>query len=242
MAHGTPDWGFGKTATVHVLTEDLAELAARLGSINVYDRAGHVVWWDDFRKGMGAWRSATDGTGAAVALSTTYPKWPPFCLKLTGGSDSSRFAEVYKYFPPQVEGKIGVEVNVNFLTDWDEFYLEMRVDDATIIHTARIRLSSANDKIYYLDSDEAWQELGTLASLINVFGGYHNLKLVADFSTDLFTRLLLNATPYTVSSYSLLTTADPGAPGFRIWMQLVSRSGENDNCNIDGVIVTQNEP
>lgn len=241
MVHGTPDWGFAKQDTVHILSDDLAELAARLGSIHVYDRAGYILWTDDFSKGPGAWYSAVDGTGSSVELSAIYPLWPPYCLKMVAGSNGSRVAEIRRYFAPPVIGKIGIEVAICFLSDFDYFLMEFRLDDDSYIHRARITLDDTNDKVYYTDSDNALQELGGFERHGGIRGGYQHLKLVVDFSTDTYVRLLLDDLSYDLSSYDLRVVGDPSLPALYIKIELYGRDGQNDSCNIDGVIVTQNE-
>jgi hypothetical protein len=241
MPRSYPDWSNVRKEVSFILREDLAELAARLGSIDVFDRRGYVLWWDDFKHGLGAWRTATDGTGASVALSTVYPKWPPFALKLTGGSDGSRIAEAYKYFKLPVAGKIGVEISIDFLTDFDEFYLELRMDDLTTIHRAKIKIDGSLGTLHYLDSDNDYQELGDVLGLVDAYGGYHNLKLVVDFSVDEYVRVILDRTAYDLTDVASYTAGDPSSPFMRLHTQLVSRDGENDECQIDGVIVTQDE-
>ena len=63
MARSGPDWGLrGGKATVFPLT-DMAELAARLRSIDVYDRAGDVIALDDFQSGIDQWEHSGSGSG-----------------------------------------------------------------------------------------------------------------------------------------------------------------------------------
>ena len=72
MAHGAPDW-FGTTpqGMVHRVA-DLAELAARLGSPDVFDRRGNVLFMDSFENGQNNWSH-----GALVGVSNYFNwRWP----------------------------------------------------------------------------------------------------------------------------------------------------------------------
>lgn len=242
MAHGTPDWGHGKQITTYALVDDLAELAARLGSIVVYDRRGDVIVLDDFSKGLEAWNLTTSGTGAAAVLETTYPRFPPFCVRLTGGSTTGWSASMYRYFSPLVLGGLGVEVSVAFLTEFDRFDLNLWYRDGTTLYRCDIRLDDVNDEIQYLNSSGAYTKLADLPALWTTVGAYHSIKLVGDFSTEKYVRLLLDLTEYDPSAYALYSVAQTGYPFVYLAFGLTSRDGQNDNCRVDGVIMTQNEP
>ncbi len=241
MAHGTPDWGFGKQDIVHVLSEDLAELAARLGSIHIYDRRGYILWTDDFNHGPFAWRTRKDGTDASVELTTSYPKWPPYCLNLVAGKDGSRFAEVIKYLPPIASDTIGVEMAIAFQSSFDKLRIVIELHDATQIHRGRIEINDTDQKIYYLDENNDNQELGDLPNLYEAYSAYYNLKLVVNLSTNHYLRFLFGSASYDLSAYPLRVEGDPSDPHINITTTLYARSGQNDSCNLDGVIITQNE-
>jgi len=242
MAHGTPDWGHSKAVTIYPLTDDLAELAARLGSIHIYDRRGNVIWLSDFADGLGPWEILELGTGAAVALETTLPKWPPNCVRLTGGSDDGEEARITNHLNPQTLGKLGLEVSVAFITTFNYFRMRLTYYDGTAHHQAAIELNDTDDKIYYLDENGIYVELDDLPDVVASAGLYHTLKLVADFSTDQYVRFLMNQNSYDLSAYSFYEAAIVDTASLRVELILCSREGENDYCHVDGVVVTQNEP
>lgn len=242
MSHGTPDWGHAKGKVSHALTDDLAELAARLGSIHTYDRRGDVIWWDDFSNGLEAWDQITGGTGAEIVSSTTFPMWPPNCAKLTGGSSSTWAAVMYYYQGLPILQRLGWEVAVNFASDWDVFYIGLTMYDGSTYNRGAIMLSDADTEVKYLDEAGSYTALGTLPELKSTTGTYHHLKLVVDFEDDKYVRFLLNETEYDLSAYASRSLASTAAPQLRCRVDLRSRDGENDYCNVDGVILTQDEP
>lgn len=242
MAHGTPDWGHSKTTTVYPLVTDLAELAARLGSIDTYDRRGNVSYMDDFTHGKEAWHEITTGSGAAIELSTTAPQWGANHLKLTGGSDSTRLAQVSRYLAVPVLSSVGLEFGVCFPTSWSNFRISIRYDDGTDQHRGGITLSDQADKIYYLDDAGANQEVDDLIDLISLRNLYHQVKLVVDLSGDTYVRLMLDQTTYDLSDYALYTATSAAEPRLFVWLEVESRAAQNDYVYIDGVIITHNEP
>ncbi len=240
MPHGTPDWG-GLVGDTYILSEDLAELAARIFSINTYDRRGKVVWWDDFRGGMNGWTTATSGTGAAVALSTAHPKWSPFCVKMTAGSDTLRQAYLLRYLGEWGVDAIGFELSVAFPTAFSSFYCGLGLYDGVTHHQAACILSDVNDKIYYNDEDGASQELDDLMLTTPDGVPYITMKLVADFTEDKYVRFMVDRDEYDLSAYSLYAAANTTYRYLLIAARLTGRAGENDYCYVDGVIVTQEE-
>jgi hypothetical protein len=220
----------------------MAELAARLGSIDVYDRRGNVIWMDDFSKGKGAWAEGLYGTGAAIAIDTTYPKWPPFCLKMTGGSDAGRSCQIFNHVAPQVLGPVGLETSVAFFNAFSALRIAIIRYDGTNRYHAQIELNDASDKIYYYDSDGNYTELDDLPDLKDDYGEYHNIKLVTDLSTDTYVRFLLNQTSYDLSDYSMFSEANTEAAKVLVRLYFYSNTGSNAICRVGGVIVTQNEP
>jgi len=241
MPRSYPDWSNVRREVTYILREDLAELAARLGSVNVYDRRGNIVWWDDFGRGMGAWFTATSGTGAAVALSTTYPHWPPFCLALTAGSTGKGYATVIRSLAPLASGRLGAEACVAFPTDWSTFDFFLQVADGTLRYQANITLSLEDQKIYYEDEDSNLVELDDLPDMVSEDGAYHHLKTVANFTDHLWIRFMLDGQSYEIPTVPLQYGTDAGYPHIDLEITLYARSGENDYCLLDGVILTQDE-
>lgn len=242
MPRSYPDWSNVRREVSYILREDLAELAARLGSVDVYDRRGSVVWWDNFAQGIEAWTTATAGTGAAVALSTTTPHWPPFCVRLTAGSTGGRYAGIGRNLAPMVSERIGLEITVGFATLFDVFDLYLihqYVESAT---RSVVRLSYTDQKVYCADENSVFQEIGDLPTILWAEFCYHNLKLVVDFSAGKYVRLLLDDVLYDLSAYGLEVTADVYYDHIDCAFYHYARAGQNDYCLIGSVIVTQDEP
>jgi len=242
MAHGYPDWGHARAVTVHPVVTDLAELAARLYSPVTFDRRGNVVWMDDFTHGKAAWLTIEGGTGSAVTLDTTNPQRGPYCLKLTGGSDDERASTTYRNLNAGVVGKFGLELSVLFATSWDYFRVRMDRRDGTNSYAAEVRLSKTDNEIQYLDSDGNYTSVATLTGVAGALSEYHTVKLVVDFSDNTYMRLIVNQNTYLTDAPAVETSSDVNPAQFYIAMDLISRSGQNDYCYVDGVIFTQNEP
>src|SRR3989304_7205960 len=88
---------------------DQAELAARIGSFNVYDRRGQVIWFDHFQSGIAPWLRFEHGTGAAVLLENGLTYIGGFALKLRAGGAGAGIAGIEHFFAPAEINRWGVE-------------------------------------------------------------------------------------------------------------------------------------
>lgn len=242
MPRGAPDYSNVRAgAPIHRL-DDMAELAARLWSPVTFDRAGRVVWMDDFNSGLDSWVTVTSGTGAEVRLATTYPEFPPFCVLMTAGSNEDKLALLIQYFAPQELSPLGAEISLGFYSNWDYFdYIMYRFDGSTS-YKAAVRLDYTNSKIKVLHSDNAWKDVAALPNLRQGNGVYHKLKFVGDFENNVYDRLILNQTVHDISSYAFYQSASAQGEHFQLHALFTGRAGNNDVVRADGVIITQNEP
>lgn len=242
MAHGTPDWGGLQKATAYPLVGDLGELADRLGAVISRDRAGDVFMVEDFRSGFAAWHKTLSGTGAAAALTTLYPRWGPYCVRLTGGSDGSRYAWLNRFLHPEVLSKWGLEASIAFITHFEAFYLRLDYYDGTNRYQAEVGVRFDTLQATYKDSDGNEADLGAITIHTDTSGHYHVLKMVVDFTTNKYVRFYFDQTEYDLSTYNLYSEASAAAPVILTTHKLYSRTGHNDVCQVDGIILTQDEP
>lgn len=241
MAHGTADWAGRRLETVYTFSGDLAELAVRLSSIVSYDRGGRVRWLDDFNKGIGAWQQETYGTGADIVVSPSYPKSPPFCARLTAGSTDIHAAVISRYVAPHPLTTLGVEASIAFLSRFDHFIANIYYYTGTEYYQAAIQLDDDDRKIKYQDDAAAWQTLDDIPDLALTYGLYHSFKFTVDLENLKYIRCLFNENSYDMSTYGLYTFASTSGPYILVRLYFSGRSGENDICHIDNVILTQDE-
>jgi len=85
MAHGMPDDGNIVYEENLYRSDDLGELAIRLGAPGAYIRSGHVVWQDNFTQGLGQWIQTTLGVDSVARLDNA--AW------VTGGVSLQLYAD-----------------------------------------------------------------------------------------------------------------------------------------------------
>ena len=239
---GLPDWGRIKKDVGVSPLSDLGELAARLGSINTYDRRGDTVWMDDFEDGIIKWSTDTLGTGAAVASSSVYARNGAKSAKLTGGSDEDRYALITHRVTPLVLSKVGFECSFNHsaAVQYVEWWLHY-FNGTTIYHFA-VRFSKVDGKLYYPATAYTWTAFATVAGLFYGPIPFHTCKLVADPVALKYVRFLLDETEYDLSAYAPWSEAASGTPYWEGEIKVVSLGNQNGVVYVDDVIITQNEP
>jgi len=242
MPHGAPDWHKYRKDSPTFPLEDLAELAARLGSIVTFDRRGELFWFDDFEHGLQKWYAYGSGTGNSQTISPTILYHGGYAAKLATGSDTARTANLLRYFPSVITGKWGAEFSFNATTGMRYTRLDLGLYDGATYHSANVRYDWTNNKLQYQDADLAWQDIATAIDLPQSNFLFHTLKLVADFTTDEYVRCILNQTQYSLPDIPIHTSASAAGPYFGLLIQAQTDLDANHTTYIDYCIVTQNEP
>lgn len=221
---------------------DLGELAARLGSVVLYDRRGEVLWWDDVRYGLNVWTHTSSGTGGGVSVQTGGALMSDDTLKLTAGSDGGVLAQITKYFAPATLGKAGVEHAVAFISEFTALLIYLSRFDGTNWHRGRIKLDRISSEIQYELVAGGYQKIDDLPNVVNSQPIYQFVKLVVDFEEDEYVRLMYNQNEYSLAGIAIPTVANADPPQHRIDTQFQGRAGNNDVCYIGRTILTGNEP
>ena len=240
---GLPDYaaraplGQVRTGAISTLT-DLAELAARLGSVVTFDRRGYVVLLDDFEDGIESWESSIAGSGSLY--------WTAGRAERGGFSMASQYSngvrEITRNLPVVPLGKNGLEVAFAWGVDTDTTmsFLLSYYAGATLLRGGA-RYSEADHALYILDSTGAWVLVASdvRAGIPYIF---NNIKFVTDFNTKKYERLLFNGAEYDLSDHNLNEAVDASAPHMLISLMPITTDLVSWTAWFDTVIVTQNEP
>lgn len=242
MTHGGPDWGTGgPLATVFTL-EDMAELAARLGSIDTFDRRGNILWFDDFENTLHKWATHYSGTDGSVSLSAIVSRNGAFSARLVTGNLTGNDAWLYRFFTPPRLSKLGFEISFAFQTTYATIIFAFNIDDGVDESIAEIRYTIATSKLEYRGADAAWHALQTIRTYSTLVY-FHTMKLVIDPLTNKYVRLLWDTTEFDLSAISYYCEEGGGdVPEMAVYIK--GESGEDVNAimHLDDAILTQNEP
>lgn len=242
MGHGTPDWWGSEPGETTFMVQDVGELAARLGSIDVFDRRGNVVWLSGFENGLGEFYSVTSGAGASVLLSTATAHRGAYSCKLTTGSDIEKMASIMKVIAYPALSKFAGEGAFTWNTGIADLQFLLILYDGTNSYTFAVRFSQALGQIHYLNSAGGWTLIDTLPPWATATYLFQVAKLTVDLETGKYRNLILGDTGYDLSGISGYTVASATQPYLVFSIQLTGPGATNPSIYVDDVIITQNEP
>lgn len=222
-----------------------AELAARLGSINIYDRRGDTIWMDDFEAPTLKWSTETSGAGASVDLSIAHSSTRSQSCMLKAGSTSYRRCTIEKYFGVKIAGKLGCELSFTLDEHTLTFQLFFTYYDGSHLWQGMLGYDALNNRVTFMDSEGIGHHWLVDVNLVKNDNTWHTMKLVIDTETKKYVRCLLDNNSLVPTGFEDLypdeaADIDPG-----IAMKVIhisDTSGISAKSYIDNVIITQNEP
>lgn len=241
MVHTLPDYtSKWKTKTISAIVDN-AELAARLGSINTYDRRGNTIWMDDFEGATLKWDKTLSGAGAAATINAEHPYRGSQHLKLVGGSTANWRAQVIKYFSYLHVSNIGAEVAFTADANVLYFILELLTFDGTYYTEVQIWVDPINDELSYLNSAGITTVFDDTIDFLESTRDYHILKVVMDPINNRYVRGFFDDTEYDMSAYPARHELSGISPSLQAGLYVYSNGATNAVINCDSFILTQNE-
>lgn len=223
----------------------LEELAARLGSINTFDRRGEVIWMDDFEDNINKWNQTALGTGASIALSTEQANSGNKSAKLIAGSDGLRSAQIDKYLGYSALSKYGFEAVINIGSTAPQYFtyniIFEDVSGGGSSYYGSLRYTVATQTMAYQALGGAWINLSPTVGLPAFNSLFHHFKLVVDGVNKTYVRAIVNNKSWELSNAPLaqsLVVSDK----LTATIYVLSNSGQNGVIYVDDAIVTQKEP
>jgi len=242
MTHTAPDWGANAPkATIYSLS-DLAELAARLGSIDTYERRGDVIFLEDFESGLMRWTSDLTGVGGVLPSVTSEVAASGFqSIKSTTPTGDNNLVHLGHTHHLPILGRIGCECAFRFTTnlfadDTGYFQLALNIYTGQRWKIASVRFRSF-DLEYYDDS-------GNWIEIANINAGelrFHRLKFVVDFLKSLYVRAIFDNVVFLLSA-PCRDIADTSPLGLDVDIYWHGPAAVGRDTWLDDFILTQNEP
>ena len=242
MSHGHPDYGIAAPKKTTFALSDMAELAARLGSIVTFDRRGDVVWWDNFEDNIAKWALTKSGTGADVALSTDTAIFGANSAKLTLGDAVGNITAITRYAAIPVTSKIAFEISFTTLTKIDYVQLDISLNNREYKNRAVIRYYPTTGVIKYLDENNTYQTLATIGETTHSTYVFHTMKLVIDLTSYTYTRFILDEQEFDMSTLLYYHPTDTFPAMFTCQYAVSNGDTGNRSVYAENAIITQNEP
>lgn len=242
MTHGAPDWSKYRPDSRSYGLSDLAELAARLGSISTFDRRGDIIWQDAFAHGLQHWDPINSGTGAAVVISPISFLSHGYAILVTTRSDSPFNAGIQNLLPYTPHGSIGIEVAFTLSTAMGLFTLDLLVYDGINLTRGALRYNRVTDLVSYKVNDATWTNLTPAVKTGTDDRLFHHMKLVLNPGTDEYIRALLNNQEFSLANIPTYAVASGTTPRIYIQATFTAASATNATGYLDNIIVTESEP
>jgi len=241
MAHGAPDYSNVRKGSFVQRLDDLAELAVRLGSPIQGDRAGEVVFLDDFSVGIGKIGFATYGSDASYNLSGTISFYGDYSVRLIAGSDGTHHTDLFKAISNFNIGKMGVAVFFRLTGEADYLAIQLNHHDGVYYNRYEIRFYPTTQRLGYMNSSGVFTLIDTLADIRVASPTFHYFKIVGDLAVNQFVRCIFDNTVFLLTDLECWSTTSATYPYLYGMFKFYGRDGENDQLHIDSFVITQNE-
>lgn len=238
----SPDYEKYRPGSVRFSLQDMGELAARLGSISIYDRRGEIVWYDNFSHGLAVYNTSTSGTGAGVSLTAGYSHRYPYSALLITGSTLSLSATIEKYLGTFGSARFGVEFGVAFANRNDYLQVTFQANQGDDNYLGSLRIFPDTGIAQIRNGLGSFVQASIVNVPISSPPSFLSVKLVCDFATNKYVRLLVSHVEIDLTTYDLYNDGDTGAGEVAFQIMGVGDSGFNSNYHLSYIIVTANEP
>jgi len=242
MTHTHPDYSTKqKMATIYGEVNN-AELAARIWSINTFDRRGHVVWMDDFEHGLEKWLSVGAGLGNTQTITADRARNGDSSAKLVCGSTLVQSAGLHKRMMLPVASALGFECSFSLQEDLDYITLSLNSYDGTNLSSGQIMIDYTNNRIRYLNAAGGQTDLITAITWNNLDDMFYTIKFVCDYTAIEYVRFIFGNTTVDMAGVGMSVAANATYPRLDIFIDAIGDAAKNAEFYVDDVIITQNEP
>lgn len=242
MAHGLPDGALSGLGVTVFPMQDLGELAARLGSIVTFNREGNVIFLDDFRHTLTAWKSSGSGAEADVYPVVTPSMRGGMAIMLKTGAAEDEYAEISHILHYPAGGGIGVEVGFVPADALKSFRLGVRLFDGEEASHFQARYNHEDGTLGIRTGETTWSHVATVGVQHVGFNAFVSIKLVGNVVTSVYKRIIFNGVEYELNPLMFYAEDDDERRSMGVFFAADAGALGSAAIVIDDVIVTQNEP
>lgn len=217
-------------------------------------RSGRWFWASGFE--TGAAKDVLVG-GAGTVVGNSLGVWQGmYALIMQTAASVGDACNCFKYFLSQSSpsGRWGIEAMIAIGTRDTYFDVSLFSATPTDTHDAVFRINvpalAANLTFQYKDAAGTFQNIATPSGGVNQQGAnfalstqvYHNVKLVVDFYTNKYVRVVVDGVSYDLSAFS----TQPGAAGSDVRqvfdLTFTTNTAVIASAVVDNVVFTADEP
>lgn len=242
MPRGQPDYGVYQQKTVGATLADMGELAARLGSIDSYDRRGDVVFLDDFEAPILKWETAVAGT-EYVILDNESVKSGSQAAKIHVAAVAFSNPDMHKSVFSLGSARQGAEFHFSKIENTYTIEFHLIHYDGTNFHWGEIHFNNGTGELRVTGLVGAGYIVASGLVLPSLDHCYIPLKFVTDHLTGKYVRVLFGGVEYDISAFNLATGLDGRAPQDFVRIEVMDAGGAiAADLWVEDFILTINEP
>ena len=236
-----PDGGFSSGQGSFPMIGDLAELAARLGSPNTYDRRGTVVWMTDFSHGLQGSTPGTSDAECEYRISAERSHFGGYSLKLDPSDEVGSYVEWGNIVQFLTTGKMGLEAIVSSGANPDAIRLKMYHQDGTTIQKAELNYDTESGDWTIRTGDTTWETVLTGFKIQQDATAWYSIKLIIDPETMKYVRMQVARQEVDISEHSIYNYGSGNLGQLICRVMVYGDATRHAAIWVDAVIVTQNE-
>lgn len=242
MSHGAPDnYEVSPKSTVYRL-DDMAELAARLGSPINFDRMGDVIAYEDFENGNVKTIFIGAGANAIKEITGKYAKTGGFSTWLRPHNIGENNCGITLYATPISTGKIGYEASFTGESDLSHIIMEVALYDKVHMVNVGIKYVHTEGYLYYKDNEGDYIFTQNVEVIPEWKQFWNTIKFVIDLDIDEYVRVGINGKTYSLAGIALRKTDSPTSPQTASYFIVYNNNNRTCDVYVDNIILTQNEP
>ena len=242
MAHGYPDYGVASPTKTIYTFQDIGELAARLGSVNTFDRRGNVIWLDDFEDTLKKWDHSSYNSEGDFQHTAEAARSGSFSAKLLTPTTVDKDTWIVCNRPLPIQSKIGLEYSYAMYLQIKYLYAKLKFGDGDGQYEYQLRYDRYNTTMAYLNSGGTYTDLDGYVSHALLYHSWNTIKLVVDYENHKYVRALLNSFSWDLKDIAPKFNSGVYTPALYIEARIQNRDAGQHYIYLDDVILTQNEP
>lgn len=241
MARGTRDWGgSGQVENLHNLT-DLAELAARLGALSVYDRGGSTIWFTGFEHGLSDIQVIGNIPPGHVEVHDIKAFFGSSALHIIAKTSPIASQGFNKIVRARHENKMAVEFTFSMISKPEFIFLDMFLDRGGQRTAGLLVLDPKNDRFRVGGLGQGFSDYQGLDFMEVDANYFSTVKFFLDFENGIFDKLLFDDKEFDLLGQKLPTEATSERDAFITRLLVTSDGLVDGEVLIDNVIITRNE-
>jgi hypothetical protein len=237
-----PDDAPWAPGSIRTPISDLGEAAARLGSPAVYDRRGQVIWMDDFSYGLSVWVVNNAGATKTANLVNANGYRSGYALSLNVNSVANDYIFIDRKFIASEVTHAGMEVCFLWGSPGYRFYISMARHYKGVDYSAAVYLDNTAHSIYIETPSGNVNIITGLPTLTGGVSDPHIIKLVVDWATNKYVRMMIDEVEYDISAYAVTQTGEPIENFIHIQIAAFTDGVNIEHVWINHCIITSNEP